>query len=144
MNRLTLHTEYDCQNTIVSNIFIDKYMASANGEFVKIYLNLLRCVTDQQTTISVSAQADIFNQTEADVCRALRYWDKQNVIQLSFDPSGKEITDITFRDMSDLADYDDQLPHSGEQSGFTDSFFSPSESHTDIDGSRLSKSVSLS
>ena len=67
MNRLTLHTEYDCQNTIVSNIFIDKYMASANGEFVKIYLYLLRCVTDQQTTISVSALADFFNQTDRGV-----------------------------------------------------------------------------
>ena len=144
MNRLTLHTEYDCQNTIVSNIFIDKYMASANGEFVKIYLYLLRCVTDQQTTISVSALADFFNQTEADVCRALRYWDKQNVIQLSFDPSGKEITDITFRDISDLADSDNQLSPSEEQTSFTDSLFSPSESHTDIDTSRLSKSVSLS
>ena len=104
MNRLTLHTGYDCRNTVVSNLFIDRYMASANGEFVKIYLYLLRCVTDQQTTISVSALADFFNQTEADVCRALKYWDKQGVIQLAMDSDGNDISDITFIDLSDLED----------------------------------------
>lgn len=104
MNRLTLHTGYDCRNTVVSNLFIDRYMASANGEFVKIYLYLLRCVTDQQITISVSALADFFNQTEADVCRALKYWDKQGVIELTMDSAGKDITDITFNDLSELED----------------------------------------
>lgn len=104
MNRLTLHTGYDCRNTVVSNLFIDRYMASANGEFVKIYLYLLRCVTDQQITISVSALADFFNQTEADVCRALKYWDKQGVIELTMDSDGKDITDITFNDLSELED----------------------------------------
>lgn len=104
MNRLTLHTGYDCRNTVVSNLFIDRYMASANGEFVKIYLYLLRCVTDQQITISVSALADFFNQTETDVCRALKYWDKQGVIELTMDSVGKDITDITFNDLSELED----------------------------------------
>lgn len=104
MNRLTLHTGYDCRNTVVSNLFIDRYMASANGEFVKIYLYLLRCVTDQQITISVSALADFFNQTETDVCRALKYWDKQGVIELTMDSAGKDITDITFNDLSELED----------------------------------------
>ncbi len=104
MNRLTLHTGYDCRNTVVSNLFIDRYMASANGEFVKIYLYLLRCVTDQQITISVTAVADFFNQTEADVCRALKYWDKQGVIEITMDSAGKDITDITFNDLSELAD----------------------------------------
>ncbi len=104
MNRLTLHTGYDCRNTVVSNLFIDRYMASANGEFVKIYLYLLRCVTDQQITISVSALADFFNQTETDVCRALKYWDKQGVIELTMDSAGNDITDITFNDLSELED----------------------------------------
>lgn len=144
MNRLTLHTEYDCQNTIVSNIFIDKYMASANGEFVKIYLYLLRCVTDQQTTISVSALADFFNQTEADVCRALKYWDKQNVIQLSFDPSGREITDITFRDISDLADSDDQLSRPDNQTSSGENRLFPADNHSRIDNSQLSHANNIS
>lgn len=104
MNRLTLHTGYDCRNTVVSNLFIDRYMASANGEFVKIYLYLLRCVTDQQITISVSALADFFNQTETDVCRALKYWDKQGVIELTMDSDKNAITDITFNDLSELED----------------------------------------
>ena len=29
--------------TVVKNTFIDQYMPQANGEFVKVYLYLLRC-----------------------------------------------------------------------------------------------------
>jgi DnaD/phage-associated family protein len=78
-------------------------MASANGEFVKIYLYLLRCVADQQTTISVAGLADFFNQTEADVCRALKYWDKQGVIRLTIDEESREIADITFVNLAAAA-----------------------------------------
>ncbi len=104
MNRLHLHADYDCDSTIVSNIFIDRFMPYANGEFVKIYLYLLRCMTDRSANISISGLADFFNQTETDVCRALKYWDKQGVIRLTADNSGSQITGITFIDLSQLSD----------------------------------------
>lgn len=112
MKKVTLHTGYDCHNTIVSNIFIDKYMSSANGEFVKIYLYLLRCVTDGQSDISVSAVADFFNQTETDVLRAIKYWNNQNVMSVLFDESGDDITDITFNDLSSVTINADSAPDS--------------------------------
>lgn len=88
MNKLTLSTQFANRSTELSNEFIDNYMPLANGEFVKVYVYLLRCVSDNQTTISVSALADFFNQTEADIMRALKYWDKVGAIQLIFDNNG--------------------------------------------------------
>lgn len=88
MNKLTLSTQFANRSTELSNEFIDNYMPLANGEFVKVYIYLLRCVSDNQTTISVSGLADFFNQTEADIMRALKYWDKAGAIQLIFNNDG--------------------------------------------------------
>ncbi|MBQ4284268.1 MAG: DnaD domain protein [Lachnospira sp.] len=96
MGRLTLSTQFGNMATEISNTFIDKYMPLANGEFVKIYVYLLRCVADNQTTISVSALADFFNQTEADIIRALKYWDKAGAISLVFNKRDDGTDDNTF------------------------------------------------
>lgn len=100
MNNLTLATQCASSVTLLSNIFIDCYMPHANGEFVKVYIYLLRCVADRQDTVSVSAMADFFNQTEADVLRALRYWDKTGAIRLATDPDGQELTGVVFCELS--------------------------------------------
>lgn len=73
--------------TIVSNIFIDKYMKNANGEFVKVYLYLLKCFQSDSTQITQKDIADSLNLMESDVVRALRYWDRENVIKAEFDDS---------------------------------------------------------
>ena len=106
MNNLVLTTQYDTNATLVSNIFIDKYMPDANGEFVKIYIYILRSISDATVNVSISGMADIFNQTEADVIRALKYWGKQNVIQLSYDNShnisGITLCNLAFFDNNSL------------------------------------------
>lgn len=63
--------------TVVSNEFIDTYMAAANGEYVKVFLYLLRHENEE---LSVSAIADALNHTEADVKRALSYWKDAGVL----------------------------------------------------------------
>lgn len=75
--------------TSVSNVFIDEYMAGANGEFIKIYLYLLRLVSSGDEDISITRMADKFQMLEADVVRALQYWSQQNLITLSFDEENK-------------------------------------------------------
>lgn len=72
-NRLSL------QATVVSNEFIDTYMAAANGEYVKVFLYLLRHEGDIEKT-DISAIADALNHTEADVKRALLYWEKVGIL----------------------------------------------------------------
>jgi len=86
---------------IVSNIFLDKFMPEANGEFVKIYLYLIRCISDASMQISVSLLADKFNHTENDVIRALRYWEKTGLISLLYDSSKKELVGITLLSSDD-------------------------------------------
>lgn len=99
MNNITLHMENHADNTLVSNYFIDNLMPEANGEFVKVYLYLLRCVSANRISLSVSEMADLFNQTEADVLRAMRYWDKSGALHLDFDANGT-LTGVTFSDLS--------------------------------------------
>ena len=42
MAAIELRSDYSCAYVSVPNIFIDQYLADANGEFVKVYLYLLR------------------------------------------------------------------------------------------------------
>lgn len=63
--------------TLVANEFIDRYMAGANGEYVKVYLYLLR---HEDEELNIGAIADALNHTEADVRRALGYWERAGVL----------------------------------------------------------------
>lgn len=64
--------------TAVSNDFIDNYMAAANGEYVKVFLYLLRHEGEE---ITVSSIADALNHTDADVKRALAYWEDAGILE---------------------------------------------------------------
>lgn len=102
MGTIKLDGSPGCSATLVSNRFLDEYMPNANGEFVKIYLYLLRAFSGMNTDISVCHIADIFNHTEKDVLRALKYWEQAGLLDLCFD-SGKSLTNITLKPlMSDL------------------------------------------
>lgn len=74
--------------TSISNVFIDEYMPKANGEFVKIYLLLLRLVNTGCDDLSIAMIADKFNMLESDVVRGLKYWSEQNLLSLSLDADG--------------------------------------------------------
>ena len=66
--------------TAVANEFIDTYMAAAKGEYVKVYLYVLR---HQGEDITIELIADALNHTESDVRRALSYWKKAGVLTAS-------------------------------------------------------------
>ncbi|RDY28284.1 DnaD domain protein [Lachnotalea glycerini] len=97
MNSLTLRIRNKSGATMVSNAFIDEYMSDANGEFVKVYLYLLRCVSHNKQ-LSISVIADKFNHTETDVIRALKYWEKMKLLKLTY--TNDILTEITFVDHS--------------------------------------------
>ena len=71
----TYHFQVDA--TLVSNEFIDRYLAEANGEYVKVYLYLLR---HKDESVSLERIADGLNHTEADIRRAVLYWEKLGVL----------------------------------------------------------------
>ena len=84
MNTFTLHNTQHTF-TAVPNYFLDKYMPEANGEFVKVYLYLLRCFTVNTENLSISLIADKLKYTEADVMRAFRYWEQEKLLLLRFE-----------------------------------------------------------
>lgn len=83
-------------STCIPNIFIDKYMTNANGEFVKIYLYLLRCMDGSRQTCSISELADVFEHTEKDILRALAYWEKMQLLQMEYD-ADHEVSRISLK-----------------------------------------------
>ncbi len=85
--KMKIYTDTPEGLTVIQNSFIDQYMPHASGEFVKIYLYLLRCA-NMDREISVSSVADVFDQTEKDVLRAISYWEKQNLIRVRIGEDG--------------------------------------------------------
>lgn len=85
MANIILHSNNPNSSTSVSNIFIDEYMSDANGEFVKIYLYLLRLMNIPNAAFSISSIADKFEHTEKDIKRALSYWERMNLLRLEYD-----------------------------------------------------------
>ncbi len=93
MDSLHLHKQWPSDVTLVPNLFLDQHMLRANGEFVKIYLYLLRSI--QNGHLSLSMLADRMNCTEGDILRAVRYWENEGLLFLGFNDS-QELTDISF------------------------------------------------
>ena len=85
MANITLHSDALNSATSVSNIFIDEYMSGANGEFVKVYLYLLRLMNLPDASFSISSIADKFEHTEKDIKRALSYWERMHLLRLEYD-----------------------------------------------------------
>ena len=79
--------------TMIENTFIDQFMPSSSGDFVKIYLYLLRCAQSGKTDISISCIADALHYTESDVKRAMGYWQKNKCLDLVDDPVEKAPAD---------------------------------------------------
>lgn len=75
---MDLTCKFQIEATMVANEFIDRYMADANGEYVKVYLYLLRHASEK---LDVGTIADALNHTEADVKRAVLYWQKVGAVK---------------------------------------------------------------
>ncbi|MBR3643595.1 MAG: DNA replication protein DnaD, partial [Parasporobacterium sp.] len=101
MSQVTLYGDCVSGATILSNRFIDIYMGNANDAQIKIYLYLLRCIGGNMP-VSVSIIADFFNYTEKDVLRALKYWEKQRLLKLTFSES-KQLTEIQLLPIQSIA-----------------------------------------
>jgi DnaD/phage-associated family protein len=102
MASIQLHNDCPVTTTCIPNTFIDRYMPEANGEFVKVYLYLLRCVGNHALKCSISAIADTFNHTEKDVIRALKYWERMHLIRLETG-ADKVITGIHLLNIEEAA-----------------------------------------
>lgn len=72
----------DLNFTPVSNIFIERYMPKARGEFIKVYLLMLKYNTSGEAGVSSSILASSLNLLESDILNAFNYWNDEGVIKL--------------------------------------------------------------
>lgn len=86
--------------TPISNVFIDKYMPKARGEFVKVYLLGLKYCISGEIGVSSSIIATTLHLLETDVLNAWIYWHEEGVIKLiSIDNMGNY--NVDFLDLRD-------------------------------------------
>ena len=104
MINIQLHNDCPATDTIVPNQFIDRFMPSANGEFVKVYLYLLRCIHSHASNCTISEIADKFNNTEMDIQRALRYWQKEGLLTAERAEELKNMIEEQFPDRNNIGE----------------------------------------
>ena len=102
MSQFKLQQDVFTQATRIPNCFIEKYMPKAAGEFVKIYIYLLKCVEENRSELSIAKIADALEDSEKDVIRALKYWEKKGLLKLTFeDGTLTSLRMISFAEMTD-------------------------------------------
>lgn len=96
--QLTLSFGAESDHTSISNIFIDNYMASAHGSYVKVYLFLLRSLSIPSVPLSISFIADNVDETDKDVLKALKYWERKDLLTIAYNEArdivGLRLTDL--------------------------------------------------
>lgn len=68
--------------TPVSNIFIESYMPKARGEFIKVYLLLLKYSVSGELGVNSTILASALNLLESDIMNALNYWNDEGVLKI--------------------------------------------------------------
>lgn len=116
MTAINISSDIATSFTTVSDIFIDQYMPKANGEFVKVYLYLLRATGSGAGIATISEIADHFSNTEADIIRALNYWASEGILQVQTGADGQ----ITGINLCSLAVTGMQAAQSNIQSSVAD------------------------
>ena len=100
MSIIKLSTEdADPGVTMISNVFIDYYLKDANDAQLKVYLYLVRHISNHKP-FDISNIADEFNHTQSDVIRSLKYWEDKQVLSLEYDAAGS-ITGIELHNIID-------------------------------------------
>lgn len=103
MDQILLCSNHIPLVTSINNTFIQKYMLNANGSYVKVYLYLSMCIQSGQENLSISSLADQMENTEKDILRALRYWEKKGLMILQRDEDRNIITGIEIINPDTLA-----------------------------------------
>ena len=93
MSLISLQNSSELEVTILSPRFIDNFMPRANGEFVKVYIYLLRAVSSP-SSFSLEHMADRLFCTERDIFRALKYWEGEKILSLTY-TTDRQLSGIT-------------------------------------------------
>ncbi len=87
MDEVCLKTGIRTDFTVLSNAFIDGYMADANGEYVKVYIYLLRCLSENKN-LSLNELSLGLDLTIKEIKMAIRYWIEKKILVVQKNESG--------------------------------------------------------
>lgn len=100
MSTFTFYNKYN-RYTPVSNIFIDRFMPKARGEYIKVYLLGLKYCLSGELGVSSDMISSKLQLLESDVLNAWNYWSEQGLIKMKpIDSKGNY--SIEFIDISSL------------------------------------------
>ncbi|GMQ57513.1 DnaD domain protein [Vallitalea sediminicola] len=105
MSMITLYPQNINQFTLIPNKFIDKFLSNSNGDFVRVYLLIIRYASKNLQSLSMLDIADQLHLTETDVIRAIGYWESSNVMTIEYDDK-KIIKSIKFNDLTNINSID--------------------------------------
>lgn len=97
-NKVILRPHNFIPYTLVPNFFIDGFLAKANGEFIKVYLVLLRYMSIGQLDFDLGQIADHLLMTDSDILRALNYFQSEKLLTLTY--SGNRLQEIHLSHLS--------------------------------------------
>jgi DnaD/phage-associated family protein len=63
-------------------------MPEAHGDYVKVYLYLLRCLDNRTSDFSISSLAEYFGNTEKDILKAIGYWEQKGLLAMERSETG--------------------------------------------------------
>ncbi len=92
--------QLDLGSTSIENIFINDFMPSADGSFVKVYIMGLKLLKEGQGgSVKASDMADLLGILENDVYRAWDYWEKQNLIKIKRENDEMDIYYVNLKEL---------------------------------------------
>lgn len=73
---------YKSNTVTLSASFVDYYLPKARGEYVKVYITLLRYTQMGEDGVTTAFLAEILGLLETDVLKALSYWDEVGLLSM--------------------------------------------------------------
>ncbi len=74
--------------TLLPNAFIDSYLAGTDGDFIKVYIYLLRSSETDKASLETAYICEALDMSESTVLEALKHWEAEGLLEL-FRTGGK-------------------------------------------------------
>ncbi len=123
-------TDIDLGDTPVENLFIDTYMPTADGNYVKVYLMGYRFACDPCSSSGFTNEriAKDLNILLSDVLKAWDYWEKKGIIKKHYQNEGsKDDFTVEFLNLKQLIINNCYLPTTEENTEYKNKSYSPSD-----------------
>src|SRR5690554_2611525 len=97
-------TSIDIEDILVENIFLDAFMPSADGNFVKVYLLGYKyaCSPDPNAGITNENLARTLGLLPSDVIKAWDYWEDRGIIKKHYSKDDKQEFSVEFLSLKQL------------------------------------------